>query len=270
MKKRLIFIFIILLYSLGFSYALPAKQRSLIEKLMTEGSYDKALSMIEKIAPKYSGDPELFLLKGICCYKIEKNRKEAVPLLKEALTNDTEDKFTLDILYHLAQAYTVNEDYINAIKTYNQLQTHVPDKFKEFHKKIEEQIGYCDSQLKKYGADPLQHPLLPPADSSQKTEPPVQAVLNEVAPEQEKSKQYTIQICTMSFPLSDSFFKGQYGIKLIRVGDLYRYIHSVYNSLQEAQKDLPNIRKIYPDAFIREYDENKLGKAIDLNIEHIK
>lgn len=81
---------------------------------------------------------------------------------------------------------------------------------------------------------------------------------------------YTIQICSMSFPLSDSFFKGQYGVKVMRMGDLYRYIYSVYDSLEAARKDLPKVRKIYPDAFIREFDENKLGKAVDLNIENLK
>ena len=40
--------------------------------------------------------------------------------------------------------------------------------------------------------------------------------------EPEKNTKYTIQICSMSFPLSDAFFKGQYGIKVMRMGDLYR------------------------------------------------
>lgn len=83
-------------------------------------------------------------------------------------------------------------------------------------------------------------------------------------------KRYTIQICSMSFPLSDSFFKGQYGVKVMRMGDLYRYVYSVYPTLAAARRDLPKVRKVYPDAFIREFDENKLGKAIDLNIEKLK
>lgn len=90
-----------------------------------------------------------------------------------------------------------------------------------------------------------------------------------VAPDT-SGKRYTIQICSMSFPLSDSFFKGQYGVKVMQIDDLYRYVYSVYSSVAAARRDLPKVRKIYPDAFIREFDENKLGKAIDLNIEKLK
>jgi len=74
----------------------------------------------------------------------------------------------------------------------------------------------------------------------------------------------------MSFPLSDSFFKGQYGVKLVKMGEVYRYIYNLYPSIEDARAALPKIRKIYPDAFIREFNENKLGKAIDLNIDQIK
>jgi hypothetical protein len=90
--------------------------------------------------------------------------------------------------------------------------------------------------------------------------------------EQSASRKKTpnIQICSMSFPLSDAFFKGQYGIKVMRMGDLYRYVYSVYYTLAAARQDLPKVRKVYPDAFIREFDEEKLGKAIDLNMEKIK
>lgn len=93
---------------------------------------------------------------------------------------------------------------------------------------------------------------------------------NSIPASEKLTTRYTIQICSMSFPLSDSFFKGQYGVKVMRMGDLYRYIYSVYDSLEAARKDLPKVRKIYPDAFIREFDENKLGKAVDLNIENLK
>ncbi|MDL2231656.1 SPOR domain-containing protein [Porphyromonadaceae bacterium OttesenSCG-928-L07] len=84
------------------------------------------------------------------------------------------------------------------------------------------------------------------------------------------AKQYTIQICSMHSPLEDSFFNGQYAIKTIRTGDLYRYIYSAYNTLEAAKSDLAKVRKIYPGAFIREFDGIKLGQAIDLNIDHIK
>lgn len=87
---------------------------------------------------------------------------------------------------------------------------------------------------------------------------------------QKDQKQYTIQICTLSAPLTDPFFRGQYRIRQIRMGDLYRYIFSTYHSLQAARRDLPLVQKIYPGAFIREFDENKLGKAIDLKTDYLK
>lgn len=80
-------------------------------------------------------------------------------------------------------------------------------------------------------------------------------------------QKYTIQICTLTSPIDDPFFTGKYVIKLIRIGDLYRYIYSSYTSIKSARADLPKIRKIYPEAFIRELQDNgKLGKAIDMNI----
>lgn len=80
-------------------------------------------------------------------------------------------------------------------------------------------------------------------------------------------QKYTIQICTLTSPIDDPFFTGKYAIKLVRIGDLYRYIYSSYTSIKSARADLPKIRKIYPEAFIRELQDNgKLGKAIDMNI----
>lgn len=84
------------------------------------------------------------------------------------------------------------------------------------------------------------------------------------------ARQYTIQICTMNFSLSDSFFKGEYGVKQIRMGDLYRYIYNIYPSIEEARAALLTVRKIYPEAFIREFNNDKLGQAIDLNMNRIK
>lgn len=66
--------------------------------------------------------------------------------------------------------------------------------------------------------------------------------------------------------MDDPFLNGQYKIKAVRMGELYRYIFSSYTTLESARKELSEVRKIFPKAFIREYDGNKLGKAIDLDI----
>lgn len=79
---------------------------------------------------------------------------------------------------------------------------------------------------------------------------------------------YTIQICSLNILLDDPFLVGRYQIKVIHMGELYRYIFSSYTTVDAARKELPGIRKIFPKAFIREYDGQKLGKAIDLDIEH--
>ncbi len=54
------------------------------------------------------------------------------------------------------------------------------------------------------------------------------------------------------------------------MGDLYCYIFSDYSSLTETREKLKQIRKIYPQAYIREYHQGKLGQAIDMNIDHIR
>lgn len=88
------------------------------------------------------------------------------------------------------------------------------------------------------------------------------------AEQEEPGKKYTIQICTLTSPIDDPFFTGKYAIRLIRIGDLYRYIYSSYTTIKSARADLPKIRKIYPEAFIRELQDNgKLGKAIDMKID---
>lgn len=81
---------------------------------------------------------------------------------------------------------------------------------------------------------------------------------------------YTILICTMDHAVEDHFFKGNYKIQVIRMGDLYRYIFSQYVSPEKARQDLNRIREIYPQAYIREYNHGKLGLAIDMNIDHIR
>lgn len=262
MNKILIIIVLLLAGVAGHPRHLPKEQRKVIEKLMTDGAYAQALYMLENTLPDYKTDPELLFLKGICYYQLDSLKQCSVTVLEEALFRNENTQTELNILYHLAQAYSINNYYAQAVNTYKNLLEKIPATHKNLHQKIERKITYCEQQLRQ------QH-------NAENTTPvqitPTSLVVTEPTDSlSRQTKQYTIQICTMKFPLSDSFFKGKYGVKLIRMGDLYRYIYSVYYSLQEAQNDLSKIRKIYPDAFIREFDENKLGKAIDLNIDNLK
>ena len=77
------------------------------------------------------------------------------------------------------------------------------------------------------------------------------------------SGRYTIQICSMLHKLKDPFFQGKHNIKIIQMGELYRYLFSSYSSLPKAQKDLIWIQQIYPDAYIRTYNNGTLGLAIN-------
>lgn len=81
---------------------------------------------------------------------------------------------------------------------------------------------------------------------------------------------YTIQLCSIGQEIHDIFFGGNNKIQILPLEDVYRYVFSIYPNLTAARKDLPIVRRIYPEAFIREYKDGKLGRAIDLNIEHIK
>lgn len=84
---------------------------------------------------------------------------------------------------------------------------------------------------------------------------------------QQDSILYTIQLCTLDYPIQDHFFQGTYKIKIIPIGELYRYIFSQYSTLEKARQELKQIQQYYPKAYIREYREGKLGLAIDMNIE---
>ena len=81
---------------------------------------------------------------------------------------------------------------------------------------------------------------------------------------------YTIQVCSMEHHIHDIFFQKNSKIRIIPIGDIYRYIFSFYPTLEAARKDLIRIRLIFPDAYIREYRAGKLGMAIDLNIDHLR
>lgn len=255
-----------LCWTTNTSFALPVKQKESIEILIIEGAFEKALSLIENLRDTIPDDSDLLLLKGICYYNLETHKTQAAPILLNALALSKTRHADIDITYHLAQAYIACSDYENACKNYERLQKIVPKKFSKLHQKIESQITLCHSRLSISRTDTLTagktDTLCTFADSAQ--------ISFENAESDTLHKQYTIQICSMSFPLSDSFFKGQYGIKLVKMGEVYRYIYNFYPSIEDARAALPNIRKIYPDAFIREFNENKLGKAIDLNIDQIK
>lgn len=81
---------------------------------------------------------------------------------------------------------------------------------------------------------------------------------------------YTIQICTMKYAVNDHILQENSKIKVVRMGDLYRYIFSQYQLLSKAREDLARVRKIYPQAFIREYRHGQLGLAIDMNIDQLR
>lgn len=98
---------------------------------------------------------------------------------------------------------------------------------------------------------------------------PVDTCLRATHGEADKNQiRYTIQICTLDYPIDDPFIGGKNKIRIIRIGDVYRYIFSMYKSLEEARKDLPVVRAIYPGAYIREYYGGKLGKAYDIIFDH--
>lgn len=266
MCKYFLFVILTICCIVGNSSALPVRQKEIIEILIVEGSFEKALSVIENLRDSLPDDSDLLLLKGICCYKLEPHKEQAAPILLNALSLSKTRHSDIDITYHLAQAYIACSDYQNACKSYEQLQKTVPRKFSNFHKKIEAQIAFCHARLSSSSSDTF---------TAEKTVSPqfpanIAPIPSGDTASDTLRKQYTIQICSMSFPLSDSFFKGQYGVKLIRMGDIYRYIYNTYPSIEEARAALPTIRKIYPDAFIREFDEEKLGQAVDLNMDRIK
>ena len=117
------------------SFALPVKQKEIIEKLIIEGSFEKALSAIEHIQDEVTDDSDLLLLKGICYYHLETHKTQAPAVLLKALALSKTNHADIDITYHLAQAYMNCSDYGNACKKYKHLQKIVPGKFSNFHKK---------------------------------------------------------------------------------------------------------------------------------------
>lgn len=84
------------------------------------------------------------------------------------------------------------------------------------------------------------------------------------------SIRYTILICTTTSATTDPVLSDYGKTLIIPMGELYRYIFSAYSSLEKAQQDLQWIRKLYPDAYIRRYENGKLGQAINLNIDYIE
>ena len=70
-------------------------------------------------------------------------------------------------------------------------------------------------------------------------------------------KNYTIQLFTSFDTPADPILTESNKIKIIRMGELYRYIFSQYHALDTARQ-----------ACIREYQEGKLGPIIDMNIDH--
>ncbi|WP_251622432.1 tetratricopeptide repeat protein [Odoribacter lunatus] len=256
MNNKWLWTAIAILGMINICFSLPIKQKEIVEKLIVENSFEKALSVIESFQPTDTTDVDMLLLKGICYYNISSQKEQAISTLQNALSLSKNRYTDIDIIYHLAQAYEANTKYTDALNNYKQLQKLVPEKFQNFHQKIDTQIILCK-----------QHLILTPETTETSF-----ISSDSLMPENYKpaAKQYTIQICSMSFPLSDTFFKGQYGVKLIRMGDIYRYIYNIYPSIEEARTALPTIRKIYPDAFIREIDEEKLGQAVDLNMDRIK
>ena len=81
-------------------------------------------------------------------------------------------------------------------------------------------------------------------------------------------KNYTIQLFTSFDTPADPILTESNKIKIIRMGELYRYIFSQYHALDTARQALIPIRRLYPQACIREYQEGKLGPIIDMNIDH--
>ncbi len=72
-------------------------------------------------------------------------------------------------------------------------------------------------------------------------------------------KNYTIQLFTSFDTPADPILTESNKIKIIRMGELYRYIFSQYHALDTARQALIPIRRLYPQACIREYQEGKLG-----------
>ena len=70
-----------------------------------------------------------------------------------------------------------------------------------------------------------------------------------------QNKNYTIQLFTSFDTPADPILTESNKIKIIRMGELYRYIFSQYHALDTARQALIPIRRLYPQACIREYQE---------------
>ncbi|MDR1757111.1 MAG: hypothetical protein LBR65_09205 [Culturomica sp.] len=121
----------------------------IIENLMRQGDFDRALQTVEEELAISAPSPDLLFLKGICCSQIERLRPQATDIFYQALGICQEWRLKVSILYHIARMYRLDSEPANAIRIYNHLLEYaVPDKFREH---VEQERASCYRLLKHGG-----------------------------------------------------------------------------------------------------------------------
>lgn len=125
LRKQFIALMLILVYATNLNVLFsqnainkPSRQSSL--EAFSKGNYEQAYNEFSELLKTYSRDPLYKYYSGVCLVKLNRNPREAVTLLKEALnTASVVRTLPPDALFFLGRAQQLAGSFDEAISSYN-------------------------------------------------------------------------------------------------------------------------------------------------------
>ncbi len=146
MQKSGILLLLALFCSVTATTAQLPNRILIIENLIRQGDFNRALQAVEEEIAVSDPTPDLLFLKGICCSQIEQFRPQANDVFYQALSICREWRLKVSILYNIARMHRLSNEHANAVRIYNHLLEYtIPEKFREH---LEEEKAACYRLLK--------------------------------------------------------------------------------------------------------------------------
>jgi hypothetical protein len=119
---------------------------------MAEENYTESATLGKSLLIKYPNHPFLQLQLGISYLNLDYKEDEAIHYLKSASTfyqlRKKPDNKSIEAHFYLGQAYHINHQFEEALKTFNALKSLIPESKRAIHERIDKEITYNENAIR--------------------------------------------------------------------------------------------------------------------------
>lgn len=150
--KKVTLLFISLILTISVLAQSDKDQVILAEDFIYNENFDGAIRLYKKMLETDPDNTEINFKLGFCYLNTVFEKEKSIEYIEKSVNKHIEKKNTdnafIESYYYLGKAYSVNYEYEKALNIFQDLKTQVPERNKDFHKQIDNQILICQEGSK--------------------------------------------------------------------------------------------------------------------------